>query len=71
MEDQIEQAQRHGGDHAQPSNTGNHRWSATAARVLEPHTNRIGINRMRDYPDVQHGNSEASTRAILVDTNER
>ena len=33
-EDQIQQPQRHGGDHAQPSD---HRWSATQARLLAPH----------------------------------
>jgi hypothetical protein len=36
-EDQIQQAQRHGGDHAQPSKTADHRWSVTGDRVLEPH----------------------------------
>ncbi len=36
-EGQIQEAQRHGGDHAQPSKTADHRWSATGDRVLEPH----------------------------------
>jgi hypothetical protein len=36
LEDQIEQAQRHGGDHANRK-TVDHPWSVTADRVLEPH----------------------------------
>ena len=39
LEDQIQQPQRHGGDHAQPP-TVDHRWSAAVRRVLEPH--RLG-----------------------------
>ena len=35
------QPQRHGGDHAQPSKTADHRWSVTGDRVLEPHRRAV------------------------------
>ena len=41
LEDQIQQPQRHGGDHARPLAIINHRWSAACAAVLEPHTASI------------------------------
>jgi hypothetical protein len=36
LEDQVQQAQRHGGDHARPLMSINHCWSATCAAFWNP-----------------------------------
>ena len=36
LEDQVQQPQRHGGDHARPLVIINHRWSATCAAFWNP-----------------------------------
>ena len=36
LEDQIQQPQRHGGDHARPPATADHRWSAACATFWNP-----------------------------------
>jgi hypothetical protein len=36
LEDQVQQAQRHGGDHAQPLASISHRWSAACAAFWNP-----------------------------------
>jgi hypothetical protein len=36
LEDQVEQSQQHGGDHAEPMAAINHRWSAARAVFWNP-----------------------------------
>ena len=43
LEDQIQQPQRHGGDHARPLVTTNHRWSAACATFWNPTGRMAGI----------------------------
>ena len=60
-EDQVQQPQRHAGDHAQ---TSDHRWSATQARLLAPHRFPSG-SVARSGVDQSWAGSSTSTRRLM------
>ena len=57
--------------HGLHRNTGQHRHVGSTRLGKQQLPNRIAMNRRRDHPDVQHGSSEASAPAIMLDTTER